>query len=48
MQELSSLPDPNVPDSDLKHLLARMENDIRSLRTIVEQNADHNNDSKSP
>lgn len=47
MQELSNLPDPNVPDSDLKHLLARMENDIRALRTIIEHNADHNNDSKS-
>ena len=47
MQELSNLPDPNVPDSDLKHLLARMENDIRALRTIVEHNADNTNDSKS-
>lgn len=40
MQELSNLPDPNVPDADLKQLLSRMEDDIRTLRTVVEKKVD--------
>ena len=40
MQELSSLPDPSVPDTELKQLLSRMENDIRTLRTVVEKRVD--------
>lgn len=35
MQELSSLPDPNVPDADLKRTLARMEQDIATLRAHI-------------
>jgi hypothetical protein len=44
MQELSNLPDPNVPDADLKRLLSRMEDDIRTLRTVVENKVDSTKD----
>jgi voltage-gated sodium channel len=36
MQELSSLPDPSVPDSDLRRTLARMERDLGSLRQHID------------
>ena len=42
MQELSDLPDPNVPDTDLKETLERMETDLASLRSHIDRrgNAD--------
>ena len=42
MQELSDLPDPNVPDTDLKRTLERMETDLASLRSHIDRrgNAD--------
>lgn len=37
MQELSSLPDPSVPDADLKRTLRRMENDLATLRAQIDR-----------
>lgn len=37
MQELSSVPDPNIPRKDLVKLLARMEDDLKTLRSTVEK-----------
>ena len=37
MQELSDLPDPSVPDADLKRTLARMENDLATLRAHLDR-----------
>jgi voltage-gated sodium channel len=37
MQELASLPDPSVPDADLKRTLARMENDLATLRSHLDR-----------
>jgi voltage-gated sodium channel len=37
MQELSSLPDPSVPDADLQRTLTRMEQDIATLRAHIER-----------
>jgi voltage-gated sodium channel len=37
MQELSSLPDPSVPDADLKRTLSRMENDLLTLRAHIDR-----------
>lgn len=37
MQELASLPDPNVPDADLKRTLARMESDLATLRAHLDE-----------
>jgi voltage-gated sodium channel len=37
MQELASLPDPSVPDADLKRTLARMENDLATLRSLIDR-----------
>lgn len=37
MQELSSLPDPSVPDADLKRTLARMEDDLSTLRAHLDR-----------
>ena len=37
MQELQSLPDPNVPDADLKRTLARMERDMATLRAHIDR-----------
>ncbi|WOO42994.1 ion transporter [Rubellicoccus peritrichatus] len=36
MQELNDLPDPDLPQADLAHLLQRMEGDIKTLRKTVE------------
>jgi len=37
MQELQSLPDPNLPAADLKKTLARMEEDLAVLRSHIER-----------
>jgi voltage-gated sodium channel len=37
MQELATLPDPNVPDHDLKRILERMETDINTLRQSLDK-----------
>lgn len=37
MQELSDLPDPTVPDADLEQTLARMENDLATLRSHIDR-----------
>jgi len=37
MQELASLPDPNVPDADLKRTLSRMETDLATLRAHLDE-----------
>ena len=37
MQELATLPDPNIPDADLGRLLQRMEDDLTQLRQHVER-----------
>lgn len=36
-QELSTLPDPNIPDADLRRVLRRMEEDLQSLRMHIEK-----------
>ena len=36
MQELASLPDPNVPDHDLSRVLERMERDLAKVRQSVQ------------
>ncbi|MGA1124751.1 MAG: ion transporter, partial [Chthoniobacterales bacterium] len=36
MQELSTLPEPGMPKKDLAEALARIENDIKGLRSQVE------------
>lgn len=41
MQELASLPDPRVLESDLKQTLARMENDLATLRAHLERPPDN-------
>jgi voltage-gated sodium channel len=40
MQELSTLPDPNVPDADLSRTLARMEQDMATLRAHIDRKMD--------
>lgn len=37
MQELSSLPDPSIPDHDLKRTLERMQNDLETLRAHLDR-----------
>jgi voltage-gated sodium channel len=37
MQELQSLPDPSVPNAEMKQTLARMEEDLARLRSHLEQ-----------
>lgn len=37
MQELATLPDPSVPDADLKRVLQRMENDLATLRGHIDE-----------
>ncbi len=40
MQELSALPDPDVPAREISVVLARMEEDIKQLRAVLDQKAD--------
>ncbi|MFT4901426.1 MAG: voltage-gated sodium channel [Lentimonas sp.] len=40
MQELASMPDPSVPDADLKRTLERMENDLATLRAHIDRQND--------
>lgn len=35
--ELSTLPDPRIPDSDLPRIIERMENNLKDLRAHVER-----------
>jgi voltage-gated sodium channel len=37
MQELATLPDPNIPDKDLGRIIQRMETDLHELRQHVER-----------
>ena len=37
IQELASLPDPNVPDTELKRTLLRMEKDLSTLRAHIDR-----------
>jgi voltage-gated sodium channel len=37
MQELSTLPDPNLPKKDMVESLARIESDIQALRRQIEK-----------
>jgi voltage-gated sodium channel len=39
MQELATLPDPNIPDKDLGRIIQRMEADLNELRQHVERRA---------
>ena len=39
MQELASLPDPDVPPTELSRILARMEDDLSRLRRQIEEQA---------
>jgi hypothetical protein len=41
MQELSTLPEPGLPKKDLAEALARIENDIKGLRSQVEHDQGH-------